>query len=258
MGLSLKPKDAETGGGLLDDLDVVISKCRFGLWDYNGAIPQPIFALGVTFKDDDGNEAVQWYSAGKTEHHIPTDDGRKAQAVGKEAKGLHESTNAMLFIASLVNSGFPEDKIGDDVSVFEGTRVHVNRVPKPKSGFAPGGAAPKGDGKILVVTKVYETGEKPKSGAKAKAKVAEVAQEQAATATAQSNGAIPVKAQEAVINVLSAKGGSVAKNMLAAEIFKIMSKDPDRNAIIQMAFSDDFLGQSGQPWQFDGTTVSLG
>lgn len=257
--LSLKPKDAESGGGLLDDVDVTIVRSRFGLWDYNGAIPKPIFALGVTFADEEGNKAEQWYSAGNTEFHIPSDDGKRAQAVGKEAKGLHESTNAMLFLASMINSGFPEDKLSDDVSVFEGTKVHVNRVPKPKSNFVGANAGGgKGDGKILVVTKVYEATAAATGGKKAAPKKAAEAPAAAGAAAAPvASGEVATKAADAVLNVLMAKGGSVPKSGLAAEVFKLMAKDPDRNAVVQMAFSDDFLKQDGHPWSYDGTTISM-
>src|SRR6185436_11356243 len=100
QAVSLKPKDAIQGGGLLDDADVLIKECRFKLWDYNGSIPNPIFALGVVFEGEDGSTVEQFYSAGDTKHYVPSQDGKRAQAVGTQT-GLNEGTNAMMFLASL-------------------------------------------------------------------------------------------------------------------------------------------------------------
>jgi hypothetical protein len=258
--VSLKPSDAVTGGGLYDDLDVEIKQCRFKLWDYQGAIAKSILGLGVTFVIDDasqGGEFEQIYSAGDTKHFVPSDDGREAVRVGSQ-EGLSESSNAILFLRSLVNSGFPENQIGSDVSVFEGTRCHVNRQPQPKrAGLKVGDDEKKKD--VLIVTKIHSLpGEKAK-GKKLTGKVAKVAEQVAAGAGTgvDANGAVHDKAVETMLAILASKGGTIKKGQIAQAAFQQLAKDPLRNQVTALIFKDEFLSEAGQPWTFSGQEVSL-
>lgn len=263
MGVSLKPSDAVAGGGGIDDVDVRIKSCRFRAWDYNGQLPSPVLGLSVDFEllTPEGGEANQVYSAGEMKHFVPSQDGREAVPVGGKT-GLNENTNAMLFLMSLVNSGFPESKIGDDVSVFEGTECHVNQVPQPKR---PGMSAQDKSKNVTVVSKIHKmpweaakgtVAAPAKAKASTKATAPAVAQQ---SASASGNGqAVTDKAEQAVISILSAKGGSIAHTAIAGEAFKLLASDPDRNEAVKLAYSKEFLGAEGKPWTFDGTTVSLG
>lgn len=266
QGVSLKPSDAVQGGGLFDDVDATITQCRFKSWDYNGAIKSPVLGLGVTFQneDADGFTFEQVYSAGNLQHFVPSDDGRFAVPVGT-LTGLQESSNAMAFLKSLVNCGFPEDKIERDISVFEGCKVHVNRVPQQqRKGLDQAGAKAKD---ILVVTKIHSlpgeagkavaagAGKKAAAPAKAKAATASVA---ASSESSSGNGHVHQKAVETLLSILAAKGGSVKKLSVAQEAFKLLATDPDRNAVCQIVFKDEFLSEAGQPWSFDGQTVAMG
>lgn len=271
MGVSLKPSDAVAGGGGIDDVDVTIKSCRFRLWDYNGTIANPVLGLEVTFVDDEGGEAAQVYSAGDVKHFIPSPDGSEAVAVGA-AQNLNDSTNAMAFMVSLVNGGFPEDKIGDKVSVFEGTRVHVNQVPQPKRKGLVGSV----EGKtILLVSKIHSypwdakgkatapKGIAPKAAPKQAAQAAQAAapqQAQAPVAQAAApvaNEALNARGMEVMLQIVLGKGGSITKGQIAQEAFKALASDPNRNALVQMVYSDDFLKQEGAPWVYDGSTVSM-
>lgn len=266
QGVSLKPSDAVQGGGLYDDLDVTIQKCRFQLWDYQGAIKKAVLGLAVTFSIDEegGGEFEQVYSAGDTKHFVPSADGREAVRVGN-LEGLNENTNAIQFLRSLVDSGFDESKIGSDVSVFEGTRCHVNRKPQPKR---PGIKQVEGakDKDVLIVTQIHAMpGEgKGKGKGKTAGKSGVSASPQAAVAAvapvaAEANGAVHDKAVETLLGILAAKGGSIKKAAVAGEAFKVLNKaqDPARNAICQLIFKDEFLSGEGVPWAFDGTTISM-
>lgn len=267
MGISLKPSEASQGGGaMIDDVDVTIGKVRFRLWDYNGQIPNPILGLEVTYVDDEGNEAAQVYSAGETKHFVPSPDGSEAQKVGT-IETLQETTNAMQWMVSVVNAGFPEDKIADKVTVFEGTKVHVNAVPQPKR---PGLKTAQKEGKtILLVSKILALpGEKAKAIAPAKAKVAAKAPAQAeAPAQAQAatggNGAatdvdLNAVGVDTLIGIIMAKGGSIPQAAIAQEAFKVLATHPKRNQIVQLVYKPEFLKQDGAPWSYDGSTVSMG
>jgi hypothetical protein len=262
MGVSLKPSDAVQGGGLIDDVDVTIKSCRFKAWDYNGALPQPVLGLSVDFDYLDvtsgqSAEANQVYSAGDMKHFVPSQDGRMAVAVGGKT-GLNENTNAMLFLVSLVNCGFPENKIGDDVSVFEGTHCHVTQVPQPKRG----GAAAGGDKKtVLVVSKIHKfpwDAGQAVAKTKAPAKKAEAVQQAQAGATPAGNGEAVAMADQTLMAILVDKGGEIAGSAVAAEAFKRLIAHPLRTPVVQMIFTPEYLGAPGKPWSFDGSMVKLG
>lgn len=290
-GVSLKPSQAQAGGGgLFDDLDAWIIRCYFRLWDYNGAISTPVLGLSVVYKrlDEEGGEFEQTYSGGDTKFNVPSPDGKRAIPVDKERTGLTEGTNALQYLVSIVNCGFPEHLIGDDVSVFEGIQVHVNRVPQQKRpGIAPkpvvAGAAPKKDD-ILVVTKILNKAQ-ILDGSYKTVMAAQMAQTQTQTAPAgapvkkakppaaaqapvpaQAPGpvaddAVRARAIDVVMGILTEKGGSIAKAEIASAAFKVLqaAKDPLRNQVSQLVFKDEFLGdKENVPWSFDGTTISLG
>lgn len=269
-GVSLKPSDATQGGAIIESGDVTIESVRTALWDYQGKIPVPQPALAVTIDAGEQGKFTQMYSAGKAEQFVPSDDMRRFIPVGG-APGINQNTNAMMFLVSLVNAGFPEDKIGDDVAVFDGTRCHMHTVPQPKR---PG--LTNAEGKtVLVVDKIHSlpweaaapTAPKAKAAApKAAAKPAAVAapvQQQAAAASVSAPAADPTsplwaQATEGVLSLVTSKGGSLLKKDIAGLAFSLFAKDPNRNALVQLMYKDEFLGAEGQPWNFDGTTVSMG
>lgn len=270
MGVSLKPSDAVAGGGKLDNSDVTITKMRFRTWDYNGTIAAPVLGLQVEFDLHDGGQVPQVYSAGDLKNFVPAEDGLSAVPIG-HLSGLVESTNAMAFIASLVNVGFPEDKVGDDISVFEGMQVHLDEQPQPKRG----GKASGGDNKqIALATKLLAMpGEKTKGAAKGQAGQAKTQgtvagpKKSAAPVASQApptNGAVDdalmTETTGHVLAVLTGKGGAVEKKVLANELFKLVQKEKNRNAIMQLAFKDQYLsgGMGDVPFSFDGTTIALG
>lgn len=269
--VSINPANAVQGGGQFDDVDVTIKQVRTTLWDYNGKIPSPVVALAVTFEHAEGGEFVQHYSAGDPKNFVPSEDGHRFVPVGS-AVGLNENTNAMAFLVSFINSGFPGDKVTDDVTVFEGTRVHVQNIPQPKR---PGLAQPTGKNLVLVVNKIHslpwETSTAPKTLPKPKAATAPKVGNAAGPVQGQAPSVTPAqteesggqdelmaKATEGMLAIVSAKGGMIPKAQIAQEAFKLFSKDPQRNQLVALIYNDVFLAQPGAPWTFDGTTVKLG
>ncbi len=266
-GVSLKPSDAQAGGGGYDDLDVRIEKCRFITWDYAGNLPAPVLGLEVAYKVlTDGFEFKQVYSAGDLKHFVPSQDGRFAIPVGSQT-GLNDQSNAIQYLASLVNAGFPEDRIANDVAVFEGVEGHVNQVPqKERKGLAKSDPTAKAK-TVLVMTQItklpWEKGKvSPIKPAQAKTQVAAPVASPAPSATEAPSNGVVVKSVETVMGILMAKGGTVTKAAIAQEAFKTLANDPDRNAVVQAIYKDEFLHgktvEGGVPWQFDGKTISLG
>jgi hypothetical protein len=264
--LSLRPSDAQTGA-FLDDIDVTLKECRFVTWDYMGKA-NPATALKVTMEEPDGITHEQYYSAGDPSKVTPSSDG-KTLVPQAGATGLNNNTNALAFISSIINAGFPEDKLGSDASVFDGLGAHVNQVAQPKRA----GLKDQKEGKTyLLVTKITRLpwdapAVKPAKGAPV-AKSAAPGPRPVAAAPAASpaptNGTptneMVEKARVTVISILTEKGGSVPRSKLSQEAFRLLSNDPDRNAIVKMVYDDGFLTQSVAEgvFAFDGTTVTLG
>lgn len=151
-------------GGLIDDIDITIVDAAFAEWDYNGSIASPVLALAVQFEDGDGKTYDQYYSAGDLQYFVPSDDGTMAVPVG-DKQLLNDNTNAAKFFASLLECGFPEDKLGGgNVKCMVGTKGHVNRVAQPKrQGLIRGGKNAEKEATVLLMSTITELpGEGPK------------------------------------------------------------------------------------------------
>lgn len=246
-GIGLKPSEFVEGGGLLDNVTAKIKTARFVTWDYGGKGPSsPALKLVL---DVDGDEAEQYWSAGKADDWQPSKDGLTLVSIGS-AKGLNKGSNLGIFLISIIEAGFPEDKLDDDCSIFEGMEAHFVRVPAPKRNVV---AQPRADGKtfeqtILVVDKIVKMPwESKKTAGKATGKAA------AATEAGTDVGQLAV---DTVMELLAEAGGSVTKAELSKAVFAKMKTDPNRNAIVQMVYKDEWLGDD-KPWAFDGKTISM-
>jgi len=269
QGVSLKPSDAQAGGGILEalnDTDATIKACRFTLWNYNNPSYAPALFLGVTYGLEDGSEFEQKYRGGESKYLVPSADGKEAVPVDStvDRTGLPEGCNALLWLTDIVNAGFPEHLIGRDVSVFEGARVHLNVKPQPKRPGLKNQADDKTPKDILVVTKILALPGASQTATAGKAKAKAVAKPVGKTGLAVATeattpDAIQARAIEVVMEILTSGGGSVPKVAIANKAFKIMqdAKDPLRNDVSKLVFKDEFLNGDDVPWSYDGTTVTL-
>lgn len=134
--VSLRPSDA-THGGLVDDVNVVITDAGFFMSDYDGKAAEAVPALIVEFTtvpEVENMEAMtfeQIYSAGKAIYFIPNEDNSGLTPVG-DKQALNDSTNVVRFLKSMVECGFPEDALGESIKVIVGTKGHVRRQAQPK------------------------------------------------------------------------------------------------------------------------------
>jgi hypothetical protein len=144
-------------GGLIDDIDVEILDAAFAEWDYNGSIAQPALALGIQYATADGKTYDQYYSAGDLQYFVPSEDGSMAVPVGDKAM-LNDNTNTAKFLLSLMECGFPEDKLASgNVKCLIGTKGHVNRVAQPKrTGLIRGGKNAEKDSTVLLFSSISE------------------------------------------------------------------------------------------------------
>jgi hypothetical protein len=270
---SLNPETFIEGSGLIDDVDVTLISNKFALFDYNGTVTPGSPSLLVKMQDDEGNEYDQYYSMGSAKDWMPSEDGSQLLAVGS-ATSIRISSNGGILLKSLVDAGFPVDKLGDDITILDGTVVHVIRVPAPQRPGVKMTDKQKereekyGPATILVVSEIRTLPwdkKTPKGAPKAAAKpVGKPTTKPVAAKTTVKAAPAPEpeeevselseKAINAVMEILA--NGPAAKKELPAKLFQTMKEDPDRNAIVKMVFDDEFLGSG--PWSYEGGVLSLG
>jgi len=247
MGVSINPKDMVGGGGLLNDVDVVVVKSEAAMFDYGGkAKPAPCCRWQL---ESEGEVYDQYWSVGSNQEWKATADGKSFDSIGK-AEHLSKSSNFALLMNSLVDAGYPAGKITDDVSAFTGLSCHVIRVPEPERPGLNRAKRKSADGReyentVLIVSEIHKL----------------PWESDAATPENTSGGQIDETglATEVLVEVL-ADGKPLKKTAIATTIFK--STDPrlsdtkTKNRVMKVAISEDFLKNG--PWEYDGATLKMG
>ncbi len=269
---SLKPSEMSEGGGLLNDVNLKWANVGFVLWDYNGKTPTKSPALKITLVDEDGEESEQYWSAGDAKNWVPSPDGKRLQAVSSVEK-QNISTNMGILIKSLVDSGFDESLIKDDVSIFEGLVAHMIQVPAPKRGGTVV-RAPRADGRtfeptIMVVDRIVTM---PGEKRAARRGVASTRTSAASTSTTvasapASDGQLATTAIAILKKILEDNLGAHPDGLLKAELPRLVFNELRadkvlRNSVTTLANDDDFLAGGGgegekQVWEYADGKVSL-
>lgn len=257
QGVSLKPTTYIEGTGLIDDVDVIIKEASFAMFDYNGRLPA-VPAAKLILDEGDGVETIQYYSVGKASDWMPSEDGKSLTAIGK-ATALVKSSNWAVFVTALVNAGFPENKIENDISIFNGMEGHVSRVAAPER---KGLKKEKKDYEdtILVFDKLHKLPwEKPKkkSGPPSGAGVGTTTtstKKKDSKKKEESGSNVEEKATEFILEILSQNPDGIEKNKLPTLAFKLRKDDPDRNGLVKMVFEDAFLS-SVPLWKFENGKI---
>lgn len=231
---SLLPGNADQSG-FMDGVTATIIEVRASTFDYNGTLAVPVPAIKVTYRPhtEGAKDNVQHYTVGKPEHRAPSEDGRRFMVFGAK-KGIPKDSNGLLFLSSLLNAGFPADKIADDLSVFDNTvaLLRAEALPKTNEGQK--------DRQIVLVDKIVTypwdntvKATAPKTGTKAAPKAQAASAPAAAPA---SDEATMTAATEAVMTILAeAKNRSgVAKKDIGTLAFKALSTNPNRNAAVKV------------------------
>lgn len=262
MSVSLKPSEA-VQGGLVDDLLAEVMEATFVLWDYNGKLRDSSPAIKFNLKNEEtGEDHEQYWSVGSARDWVPNEDGSALVSVGG-AQALRTNSNGVLLMESIVNSGFPEDKIESDISLFKGMVAHFTRVAAPKrTGLTSDvdSGEKKFEATVLVVDEIsrlpWEAKPKGKAATKGKAKSAAKAK---APAKAASKDPVDDDLTEQATNFLMAalaSGEEVARKELPTLAFKEFKEDPNRNDLVKIVFDEEFL--SSGPWNYEGGMVSMG
>lgn len=259
--VSIRPSDFGHGGGLIDDVDAVIKESRWVVYDFNGKAADTVCAHVVfTTSSDNGNEDHDsYYSIGKegSKSFIPNKDGKSLRKIGSK-DSLSDGCNFYQFISSVVNAGYPEDKIdGSDISFLDGLSVHVKREAQPERKGIAKDPTDTREKTVLCISKIYDkgAGKSTKAGAGASKPAAAGKANGSAAAVDE---ALDAKAADAVLTALGEAGGTITKPKLSQALFAALKGDPDQNKVVTMAFKNDFLTAEGRPWTFNGTEISLG
>lgn len=277
--VSLRPSDQQAGGGLIDDVDVVLLSLRFVEWNYGGKIETPVPALYVKMQDAEGEEHEQYFSAGDAKFLMPSEDGLQIlNRPGSNRSGLNDNANASIFIASIVNAGFPEDKITNSIDCFEGLVAHVKRIAQPKRGglINPGGGKPGREATVLTVESIlslpWEKSKLPTAAPKGapatkaaagkpngQAGKPAAAPAKAATSGAALDPALVEKADGKILELLADErfGDGIPKKSLSTEIFRVLNGDSDRKAIMGFVLKDEYLTRDDAPFNFDSDTGTI-
>jgi len=134
MGVSIRPSEFVEGGAVPVDRNLLWKECRFNLFDYtkkDGTVVATTAAAKIKFVDDDGAEYEQQYSAGDPNRFQPSADGKTLEAL-TESANLSKSSNYYILMNALINAGFPENRLGEDISVLDGLYTHNIGLPEPK------------------------------------------------------------------------------------------------------------------------------
>lgn len=265
--VSLNP-DSATHGGLIDDIDVEITDAQTALYDYGGQSDSgEVPVLAVEFTDVNGKAEIQYYSLGKAEDWAPTEDGSGFVALSGKT-GFNDSTNIMRFFKSLVEQGFPSDKLDEgDVKVLIGLKAHVNQTVVERTGLVRTGKNAARPPQVLLVTKIHHL-----PGAKGTAPVKAAAGTKAAggkangaaaaaTTTASAGDDIDAKVTE-VLQAALMENSPIAKKDIGKLVFQALTAEKlptaQVNKHVMRSGAADFLKSLAEIGiGFDGKELSL-
>ena len=274
-----RPSAFRKGGGFLNDVDGEITNYEFttepefltkgggkrkSKSDFNA-----LYAV-LSVRVDGADEDVETtFFVGSADEWEISDDGKTLTGDGN----LQATIGWGLFISSLVEHGFPENDLPEDEVNFEpiiGWRVRFVQQTNEKATAKYGKRkAKKGKGEYdrtdVVVSQVYDYVQPTARGGKAALKTtarptsrsvssaASRSRTTATTATSRSSGKPNGRVQEQserhleddadtlLIEILGDKDGEIKRKGLTMEVTKRRMKDPNRDALRDLIFSDDYL-----------------
>lgn len=253
-GMSLRPSEMTTGGALIDDADVTISAAKFVLYDFNGKADTKACAA-LTLKTEDGDEHVEYLSAADPKHFEPSSDGSRLLATGDKT-GLNNNSKFAIFVVSLINAGFAESEISDDIGFLQGLRVHIKRQAAPK-GWSSMQKRGEREPTVLEVTAILD--EKPAKSAKGaagKGAPAKAASKAAPKAAAGED--FDDELMQIVVKAATEAGGSLDKKALVPAVFRL-APAATKKAMVKRVFEDDFLnaGMEQGLWMYDAEAATV-
>ena len=200
------------------------------------------------YGDEGLTEHAQFYSAGQSGNFDIINKGRSLEPTAG-ATGLTKSCRANLFFTSLIEAGFPADKIDNDTSLMVGTVMHVNRLPLPKGSFGAGKDDSGREKTYLACTKVISHKFQPDS------KTSRKATKKSAKVTEGGNSSDPTKM---VMRILTKAGEVLEIPDFYQAVFDALEQDPNRNNVIKQMGADDNAFLTDGPWNYDAENNTIG
>lgn len=230
------------GGGLLDDVDVLVKSARFGLTDYRGSAQTKSTAFLLTMETDDGEEHEEIYSIGRKAEKAmrAKKEGRGLEPKqGQQAVQLNVNCKAGRFFLSLIELDFQGS--GSDPSILEGMRFHVRRKALPKLE----NVADSKDTTVLLVTDILEAG---KSASKSAGKTH-------SGGKGKTNG-LEVRAAELIQKVLEDAGKPLSMTDVRRGVFKLTKGESDGPDIVEKVSDDAWISELPM-FELDGGKLAL-
>jgi hypothetical protein len=257
QGVSIRPSQMVEGGAVPVDRNLLWEECRFATFDYtkkDGTVVATTTAARIKYKDDDGTEYVQHYSAADPERFVPSADGKTLVAAGS-ATALSKSSNFYLLMNALISAGFPENKLDADISTLDGLYTHNIGMPEPKrSGLARPVAEGEAREKIISVpSQILKLPWENKGAVKGKAAPAKG---KAAPATTEADGDVAADALALVAELVAnaPEGKPVTRQQVATKAIR-----EKKNAVGKFVFGADFartLTEAG--YSVEGENITAG
>ena len=238
--VSIRPSDMVDSGGAPVDRNLLVQDAKFVIFQYtkkDGSLsmkpdgtPAKTTAAALTLLDDEGNENLQHYSVGDPERFVPSGDGKTLVSVSG-AESISKSCNFHILMNGLVNAGFPENRLDDDISSIKGLYAFWIGVPEPKR---PGLArTAEQDARTRVIPVPSLIHKLPWERAKAGVKVPTTGAAKAKVAASEDVLARTIEFVGTVVD----ESGTATRQELAARIFTDLARDPERDAIAVAMFS---------------------
>ena len=184
--------------------------------DLNGLI------LTSTVGGGDPRPDIFFY--GKDEHFKPSKDGKSLELIGtmNEIPGYSDCAR---FLTSLIEAGFPEDDLDEDISVLVGLTFIGKEEPNDYDEKYP----------IRLVDQIV--GDLPAGGSNS------------------SSSDISEEAEGTVLEILGESDGSLRKVTMLAKAQKALKGNPNRVEVVKVLSNDEFLSSSDL-WNFDGKELT--
>lgn len=218
-------------GGLFDDVDALMTNVKFEQYDYDGKSPVAVPALGADIKPDDAEKPIrQYWSMGDPKKFAASKDGKSLVPLVEKAM-LAKTSNGAIFMKSLVEVGFPADKLNEgDISVLDGLKAHFVRIPEPERK----NLKKEKKGEILVVTSIINLpGEEPKTNG-----------DKGDGGAAAGGGDVTEEAVNVLTQLVVENDGKLAKKDIAGKAMKVLAANPNKGEILKLYFKEDFIKEN--------------
>lgn len=254
--------------GLLNDVIVTFKDPKFVRTNYGGRSTMYRPAAHIILEEESGTVYDdQFWSCGSDAEWTPSDCGKFILPTPNTTKTVvGKTTNFGILMRSLMENGFPKDKVTRDIAFLEGLKVHLRQEPIPNRSKIKGKDGKEHDPTVLVIVEIKEfpweadTGKKTRKGKAAGKKTKGKAKGKSNTANDVDIDGIAVAF---VMGELSENNEGVSKASLPATLLRKQKAGeldidpPTGNLVIQQIFSPVWMDADERPWVVENGVVQL-